>query len=216
MLRSCGLLGLAAVAASLAFTPGALAQSRSGWVDPPAPGSAAATPPAPSVGAQVPPAATPAVAAVRPDPAPDRTGSAPPAAAPPATADSPDGARERRLAEEETARSAESVRPAAKAKSRLQARRARAAAARLALSERRRPLVRSRLRARPILAARARAVQRHRVARRGPAVRLRGMRTAFPPGLQVMRLRTIEFPDGRRIRILTRPDPGALRALLDD
>ncbi len=34
-------------------------------------------------------------------------------------------------------------------------------------------------------------------------------------GLQVMTLRTIEFPDGRRVQILTRPEPGTLSRFSD-
>lgn len=34
-------------------------------------------------------------------------------------------------------------------------------------------------------------------------------------GLELMTLRTIEYPDGRRVQILTRPDPGAMSELLE-
>jgi hypothetical protein len=49
--------------------------------------------------------------------------------------------------------------------------------------------------------------------RRGP--RFRSVQEGIDSGLQVMRLRTIEFPDGRRITILTRPEPGAMSELAD-
>ncbi len=35
-------------------------------------------------------------------------------------------------------------------------------------------------------------------------------------GLELMRMRTIQFPDGRRITILTRPEPGTLSGLADE
>ncbi|WP_445503626.1 hypothetical protein [Microvirga sp. G4-2] len=41
------------------------------------------------------------------------------------------------------------------------------------------------------------------------------VREGLNSGLEVMTLRTIEFPDGRRIQILTKPRPGAMSELLD-
>ena len=41
------------------------------------------------------------------------------------------------------------------------------------------------------------------------------VREGVNAGLEVMTLRTIEFPDGRRVQILTRPQPGAMSELLD-
>lgn len=40
------------------------------------------------------------------------------------------------------------------------------------------------------------------------------IRQGVNSGLEVMTLRTIEFPDGRRIQILTRPSPGAVSELM--
>lgn len=40
------------------------------------------------------------------------------------------------------------------------------------------------------------------------------VREGVNSGLEVMTLRTIEFPDGRRIQILTRPSPGAVSELM--
>lgn len=40
--------------------------------------------------------------------------------------------------------------------------------------------------------------------------RFKTVQEGIDSGLEVMRLRTIEFPDGRRITILTRPEPGAV------
>ncbi len=42
--------------------------------------------------------------------------------------------------------------------------------------------------------------------------RVRGRNTS---GLEVMTLRTIEYPDGRRVQFLTRPQPGAMSELLE-
>ena len=41
------------------------------------------------------------------------------------------------------------------------------------------------------------------------------VREGLNSGLEVMTLRTIEFPDGRRVQILTKPRPGAMSELLD-
>jgi hypothetical protein len=41
------------------------------------------------------------------------------------------------------------------------------------------------------------------------------VRQGLNSGLEVMNLRTIEFPDGRRVQILTRPRPGSMSELLD-
>jgi hypothetical protein len=40
------------------------------------------------------------------------------------------------------------------------------------------------------------------------------VREGLNSGLQVMTLRTIEFPDGRRVQILTRPEPETMSELL--
>jgi len=40
------------------------------------------------------------------------------------------------------------------------------------------------------------------------------IRDGMNSGLEVMTLRTIEFPDGRRVQILTRPRPGAVSELM--
>lgn len=40
------------------------------------------------------------------------------------------------------------------------------------------------------------------------------VREGLNSGLEVMTLRTIEFPDGRRVQILTKPRPGAMSELL--
>lgn len=41
------------------------------------------------------------------------------------------------------------------------------------------------------------------------------VREGLNSGLEVMTLRTIEFPDGRRVQILTKPQPGAISELIE-
>lgn len=41
------------------------------------------------------------------------------------------------------------------------------------------------------------------------------VRQGLDSGLELMTLRTIEYPDGRRVQILTRPTPGAMSELLE-
>jgi hypothetical protein len=42
------------------------------------------------------------------------------------------------------------------------------------------------------------------------------LRDGVNSGLEVMSLRTIEFPDGRRVDVLVRPSPRALSRLMDE
>jgi hypothetical protein len=57
---------------------------------------------------------------------------------------------------------------------------------------------------------------RSRVADQTPSGRrIRTVREALAAGLEVRNLRTIELPDGRRITVLTRPDPETMRDLLE-
>ncbi|MBM6596312.1 hypothetical protein [Microvirga pudoricolor] len=44
--------------------------------------------------------------------------------------------------------------------------------------------------------------------------RFRNVREAVDAGYEVMNLRTIQLPDGRRIRVLTRPDPRTMTEVL--
>jgi hypothetical protein len=41
------------------------------------------------------------------------------------------------------------------------------------------------------------------------------VRRGLDSGLELMTLRTIEYPDGRRVQILTRPSPGAMSEMLE-
>jgi type IV secretory pathway VirB10-like protein len=59
------------------------------------------------------------------------------------------------------------------------------------------------------------AQRREQAARTVRNARAERIREGLDAGLEVMTLRTIEFPDGRRVQILTRPQPGALSELMD-
>lgn len=48
-----------------------------------------------------------------------------------------------------------------------------------------------------------------------PMTREERVRRGIDSGLELMTLRTIEYPDGRRVQILTRPDPSAMSELLE-
>lgn len=65
-------------------------------------------------------------------------------------------------------------------------------------------------------AARQRQVsqQRNIAAQTATDTRAARVREGLNAGLEVMTLRTIEFPDGRRVQILTRPQPGVVSELL--
>jgi hypothetical protein len=59
-------------------------------------------------------------------------------------------------------------------------------------------------------------VQRREVADQKPrGTRAERIREGVNAGLEVMTLRTIEFPDGRRVQILTRPGQGAISELME-
>lgn len=47
-------------------------------------------------------------------------------------------------------------------------------------------------------------------------IRSAKLRDGINSGLEVMSLRTIEFPDGRRVEVLVRPSPRALSRLMDE
>ncbi|MBA1158565.1 hypothetical protein [Microvirga mediterraneensis] len=59
------------------------------------------------------------------------------------------------------------------------------------------------------------AEPRNAIERRVRAVRYGSVQEGLDAGLQVMRLRTIQLPDGRRIEVLTRPDQDIASGLPD-
>lgn len=58
--------------------------------------------------------------------------------------------------------------------------------------------------------------QQRLTATRSEAARSRQIRAGMNAGLEIMTLRTIELPDGRRMQILTRPDPEDMAQFLDE
>ncbi|MGO4527377.1 hypothetical protein AB4097_21295 [Microvirga sp. 2MCAF35] len=59
------------------------------------------------------------------------------------------------------------------------------------------------------------AEPRNAIERRARIVRYGSVQEGLDAGLQVMRLRTIQLPDGRRIDVLTRPDQDIASGLPD-
>jgi len=59
------------------------------------------------------------------------------------------------------------------------------------------------------------AQPRNGIERRARITRYGSMQEGLDAGLQVMRLRTIQLPDGRRIQVLTRPDQDLASGLSD-
>ena len=59
------------------------------------------------------------------------------------------------------------------------------------------------------------AESRRAFERRARVTRYGSMQEGLDAGLQVMRLRTIQLPDGRRIDVLTRPDQDIASGLPD-
>ncbi|WP_205789873.1 hypothetical protein [Microvirga makkahensis] len=58
------------------------------------------------------------------------------------------------------------------------------------------------------------AQRRERADRGSRSARAERVREGIDAGLEVMTLRTIELPDGRRIQILTRPRPETMSELM--
>jgi len=59
------------------------------------------------------------------------------------------------------------------------------------------------------------AEPRSAIERRARVVRYGSIQEGLDAGLQIMRLRTIQLPDGRRIEVLTRPDQDIASGLPD-
>lgn len=187
LVTTVSLLGLLGIASPLA-------QAGRPWVDPPADGGAAGQPASPS-GAPAPAAGQPS-GATAPAPRNDASsgvtefGAASPSLRParkPATSRSSPAVAQKRKASSPPAREARSRTP----------RRAGAA-----LAERRAPATGSAFAGRGSEVAGSSRAQR--------------VQEGLASGLELMTLRTIQLPDGRRVRVLTRPDPDAVSELLAD
>lgn len=186
------------ILAILASVPAvALAQSGRAWVDPPS-----------ELGkkerSETNETSTPVVSS----PAPQQTVSSPQQESPAKlTAPSTEMARTPSTSDvnEKTAES--KAEPAQKATS------SRSKASNRAASVRERPAKR---RASKSVAARKENVSRRMADRQRRTTRSATVRDALNSGLEVMSLRTIEFPDGRRVEILVRPDPRRVSDLLNE
>jgi hypothetical protein len=187
-----------------AATP-VLAQTERPWIDPP-PESGTTPPssPAPAPAAQPPQAATPS-----PAPVPQQSSTSAPSqpakekeavAVQPPTETSPrkkeavEQARQKTVTERKVRRSPQQVRSATRPQKREKQ------------EARRREPGSEVSQARP---------PRNGIERRARVTRYESVQEGIDAGLEVMRLRTIQLPDGRRIEILTRPDQGIAGELPD-
>ncbi len=195
------------ILALLASASAASAQTERPWVDPPSEAGAQAQPPVPSV-------------TTRPEST--RAADPPPVAASPGPASN--NAREQAVESEEASRSPA---PSADLPSQPEIKNQ---PSKNAVAGRKMQSPSRRTAASPKASRRSEAL----ASRRAPSTRAsvavsrslgrsptgsRSARVGRPQGgansrLEVMNLRTIQFPDGRRISILTRPDPGAMPELM--
>lgn len=242
MFRITRRLGAASLIAMVAATSGVLAQSKPNWVDPPAqaepaaPAKEEAKEPAPAATAE--PQAKPATAA------PSAAETRPKSAEAPATASAPEPVEpaaatpRTRSAPVASVRSRSSTRAASLRSRRMKAREARVrsgsekpvnirssrrlevtperAAASVPVARKIRSTGLLNLR-RVKVARRARAVSRPAVAAlQAPraARRVGSVRQALQSGFQVMRVRTLEYPDGRRVTVMSQPDADTMRELV--
>jgi hypothetical protein len=188
------MLGFASIVGLLPGVPVALAQASRPWVDPP---STLGAPPAakdaltPDPAPQLDPTATNAIPHPPPRPAPPATGHA--VTHPETTARAPE--------KSEPDHQAAATRDEQEASAKDEPRKAgiRKRSARASRDQR----------------SKTQAAKRQAFA--GRSVRERGTdrNALLENGLEIMNLRTIEFPDGRRIKVLMRPDPETIRRVLE-
>ena len=192
----CWLLTASLIGVLSAATP-ALAQAGRPWVDPPPEnGAAPSPPPAPAPATQPPEAAALTPVPSVPQPSSASAPSEAPKAKEAVAAQSPAEASSRKeKADEETKRKTvteRKVRPSAQ-----QARSVTRSQKRERLATRRREPGSEVSEARP---------PRNGIERRARVTRYGSVQEGVDAGLEVMRLRTIQLPDGRRIEVLTRPN----------
>lgn len=176
----------------------ALAQAGRPWVDPPSeseaktqpPAQAPASLPAPPAQAAVPDSATPPV----PSPPESKASAASPAAEASSRKTAADGPTKQKASADRKvrARSQQASSSARNQRREVQVVRRRATGAQISQAE-----------------------PRNAIERRARVTRYGSIREGMDSGLQVMRLRTIQLPDGRRIDILTRPDQDIASGLPD-
>ena len=190
---SCRMLGFASIVGLLPGAPTALAQASRPWVDPPS--TFGARPAAKDTLTPVPdpeldPAVTNAIPHPPPRPAPPATGHA--VTHPETTARAP----ERSQPDHQAAATRDEQEASAKDEPRKAEIRKRSARA----SRDQHP--------------NAQAAKRQAFARESGRERAPDGGAVLANGLEIMNLRAIVLPDGRRIRILTKPDPETVRRVL--
>jgi hypothetical protein len=191
---SCRMLGFASIVGLLPGVPTALAQASRPWIDPPS--TFGARPAAKDTLTPVPdpeldPAVTNAIPHPPPRPAPPATGHA--VTHPETTARAP----ERSEPDHQAAATRDEQEASAKDETRKAEIRKRSARA-----------------SRDQRSKAAQAAKRQAFVRESGRERDLNGGAVLANGLEIMNLRTIELPDGRRIRILTKPDPETVRRVL--
>lgn len=191
---SCRMLGFASIAGLLPGVPTALAQASRPWVDPP---STLGAPPAakdaltPVPAPELDPTATNAIPHPPPRPAPPVTGH---------TVTHPERAArtpEKTEPDHQAAATRDEQEASAKDESRKAETRTHSARA----SRDQHP--------------KAQTAKRQTFARGSGRERDLDGGAVLANGLEIMNLRTIELPDGRRIKVLMRPDPETIRRVLE-
>ncbi|RDI62656.1 hypothetical protein DES45_101927 [Microvirga subterranea] len=194
------LMGAASLLTVLTGATVAWAQTGRPWVDPPADvGATAKTAPQPSA-----PSPTPPDHASQPERKTPPTGAPEPrtesASAPQSTPATNQSAATERPSPRKTVDSSKTRRTSARS----------AVADRSDASVKRKAVASSRTKTAP--ASRIREAERFD----RDGARSARLRDGVNSGLEVMSLRTIEFPDGRRMDVLVRPSPRALSRLMDE
>lgn len=199
-------LATASLLGALASSPASFAQAERPWIDPPP--EAGSQAPAPSPAPSLAPAQPPAQAAIS-QPAPASSQQASTAASSQAseekkTVEAPAPVVSRKPASDDRAKQKAAVE-----------RKARSTPPRQASSPVRNRNEEQAVRRREPRTELSRAEPRSGVERRARITRYGSIREGGGSDLQLMRLRTIELPDGRRIEILTRPDQDITSELPD-
>lgn len=186
------LLGTISFLGLLASSSAGIAQTGRAWVDPPPEGGSQPQTSAPSA-TQPAPAAKPAQSKPRPA-SPEQTATTEDkASAPPSS---------------RAGRSIDHAQPGSPAIAPQQKTAEKQSPSRTSVVERKKRVP---MKAASVKKTRQRAVVSRSAPERG--TRFRTVQEGIDSGLEVMRLRTIEFPDGRRITILTKPEPSSLSEL---
>lgn len=201
------LLSVAPILVLLASTSTGFAQTGRTWVDPPPEGAAPPLSAAPSANP-----ASPAAKPEKPRPLPASPDHSASTTAKPASL-SGEAEQDSESARAQPSSTASEQKPAVKSQTRRKAvaeQKKRSASRKAAARNQRRDKVATH-RGDPDVTG---SVQSSRAERRSRDARIERIRRGIDSGLEVMNLRTIELPDGRRINILTRPDPEFMSEIL--